>query len=371
VQPMFLIAGQAFIMKLSYGGKSTSEPMFLVFDKKLTGEPTQGVDLLQGMRIVHDVAANAIAISVSCNKHGMAPNFEFGMVQTTLDGDLKWARMFPANHNMNGIALPGDASHPYALTGAPDGSGYVIGGLAVVNGGGSYGKGRFAGYTQGRLVKVSPKGELVFDQRFQSRQPNTNVECYGISSTGAGDGYILSCGTGVEPELYPNEPEQMRTWMALVHRTDLDGKELWQRNYSSNRGPPYRNNAGEHIITTKEGGYAVFLDSQSCGNPNTGGNFALLLLDKDNTSGTARSSLPSETDDVVEGSTGSSSSSAAVRVGSGGNASRTAEDVSSEGDAWRQKMWARRRARHVSWLRSASASRGLTSHSSSWLSFKH
>lgn len=357
---MFLIAGTAFVMKLSYG-PNPRELMRVVFDKNITGTRSQGFtgfETSQGMRILHDESAKALVVSVSCRMPPNLASFEFGMVQTNLDGDVIWARIFPASHTLNGIAYKGIASHPYALTGAPDSSGYVIGGLAVIDDGKDYSQGRFRGYTQGRLAKVSPKGEFVFDQRLQSNQRHTNIECYGVSPAGAGDGYILACGTGVEPEVHPEDPEELRTWMALVHRTDLDGKQLWQRNYSSNKGPPFRNNAGEYIITTKEGGYAVFLDSQSCGNPNSGGNFGLLLLDKDNatTSGAIQPSEPSETGDV----------SAGFFDDRRGNTTMADEDTSPDGDAWRQKMWARRRAQPVFWARSASAS--TRPH---WLTFHH
>ena len=185
--------------------------------------------------------------------------------------------------------------------------------------------------TQGRLVKVSPKGELIFDQRFGSTQKDTNIECYGIAytagkgasaatsssadasarrsslalasadaSTGGGgggsssnDGYILACGTGVEPGSHPFDSVRLRTWMVLVHRTDSEGKALWQRNYSSNRRSvfgTYRNNAGEYIVATREG-VMLSTSTPSCGNQVTGGNFAL-MLPTPVVNGTVRPSLP-------------------------------------------------------------------------------
>lgn len=42
-----------------------------------------------------------------------------------------------------------------------------------------------------------------------------------------------------------------------------------------------QNNAGEYIVTTISGEYAVYADSQSLGSVDTGGNFAILLLEPD------------------------------------------------------------------------------------------
>ena len=69
--------------------------------------------------------------------------------------------------------------------------------------------------------------------------------------------------------------------MALVHRTDADGQPLWTHNYTTNDGPPYRNNAGEYIVAAADGGYALYVDSQSYGSAATGGNFALVRLASD------------------------------------------------------------------------------------------
>jgi hypothetical protein len=149
--------------------------------------------------------------------------------------------------------------------------------------------------------------------------------CYGLQPTPDG-GYILTCGTGVEPELHPQDSAQSKTWRVLVHRTDAHGVTMWENCYSDNSAsqsalflcfhpaalrkflmpcttnqPSLRvlwrgiiqmfthrrmtgqlhNNAGEFIITTRSGDYAVLADSQTLGSPSTGGNFAILLLDSD------------------------------------------------------------------------------------------
>ena len=61
-----------------------------------------------------------------------------------------------------------------------------------------------------------------------------------------------------------------------MHRTDGAGKQLWQAAYG-NRST-HLSNAGEYIIATRDGGYAVYIDSKEWGNPALGGSFALLRL---------------------------------------------------------------------------------------------
>ena len=154
-----------------------------------------------------------------------------------------------------------------------DGS-YVIGGLAVI-----YDASHIE-QCQGRMVAVSPKsGDLIFDKRFTSAIPDTNIECYGIQATLDG-GYIMTCGTGVEPELHPKDSPRSKTWRALVHRTDGGGNQLWQKDYTSNLD--LKSNAGEYIVATRDGGYAIYIDSKGEFGPGeTGGNFAVMRLAKD------------------------------------------------------------------------------------------
>ena len=168
-------------------------------------------------------------------------------------------------------------SDPYALTlGHNAGSTrYVIGGLAVI-----FDKNQIE-QCQGRLLAVAPiDGSVLFDKRFTSALPDTNIECYGVAETLDG-GYILTCGTGVEPELHPGDSQKSKTWRVLVHRTDSEGEEEWDTDYTTNDA--LKNNAGEYILSLREGGYAVFVDAQSYGPSGSGGNFAILKLAPDTT----------------------------------------------------------------------------------------
>ena len=164
----------------------------------------------------------------------------------------------------------------YALTIGNHDDVYLIGGLAVISDASG------ADQCQGRVLAVSPdSGNVQWDQRFTSSEKDTNIECYGIQTVRRDGGYILTCGTGVEPEVHPGDSDKSKTWRVLVHRTDSSGEMLWQDVYTSN--DKLQNNAGEYIISTRDDkGYAVFVDSQSWGPSSTGGNFAIMRLDSDN-----------------------------------------------------------------------------------------
>ena len=103
---------------------------------------------------------------------------------------------------------------------------------------------------------LTDSGDVQWDQRFTSSEKDTNIECHGIQTVERDGGYILTCGTGVEPEVHPHDSDKSKTWRVLVHRTDSEGAMLWQDVYTSN--DKLQNNAGEYIIATRnDDGYAV------------------------------------------------------------------------------------------------------------------
>lgn len=229
----------------------------------------------QGMRVLRDETRDRYVVSHTTTSKDRDGNFEFGMSAFSIESDkikTQWTRQFVADVSAN---LTGHASHPYALTIGNNDDAYVIGGLAVIN------DAQGLEQCQGRLLAVSPdSGDVQFDQRFTSSEKDTNIECYGIQTVERDGGYILTCGTGVEPEVHPHDSDKSKTWRVLVHRTDSAGEVLWQDVYTSN--DKLQNNAGEYIISTRnDKGYAVFVDSQSWGPGSTGGNFAIMRLDPD------------------------------------------------------------------------------------------
>ena len=97
-------------------------------------------------------------------------------------------------------------------------------------------------------------------------------ECYGVRAV-PGGGYVTACGSGVEPgnEFRPDDP--LNTWRAYVVRVTEAGTVQWQASY----GSPHANNAAELVLPTRDGGFAVFADSDEHGF-GEGANFALYKL---------------------------------------------------------------------------------------------
>ena len=66
--------------------------------------------------------------------------------------------------------------------------------------------------------------------------------------------------------------DPLNTWRAYVVRVTEAGTVLWQESY----GSPHANNAAEFVLPTRDGGFAVFADSDEHG-PGWS-NFALYKL---------------------------------------------------------------------------------------------
>lgn len=224
------------------------------------------------MRVVFDPSVPQYVVShtVSYDNGG---NIQMGMSAIGPDGVVRWTRGFPAAAQQG---YDGHASHPYALALAGAGGGYVIGGLAVIM---EAGANPPVEQCEGRMIRVNAGGGLVWDSRFLSTRQDTNVECYGVQATHDG-GFIMTCGTGVEPELHPGDSPRLKTWMALVIRVDGRGDKLYEQTYTDD--VDLKSNAGEYIIATRDGGYALYIDSKGTYGPgSTGGNFALMRLGPD------------------------------------------------------------------------------------------
>jgi len=266
--PMFLVEGSStFVAKITYDAKK----MAVVYDQVL--DDTQvGFRRFQGMRVVYDSSEKMYVVShtTSFDDTGVFPP-QMGMTALNTNGTVRWARRFDAG-TVGGYN--GFSSHPYALALDSAGGGYVIGGHVVFDDPAIHNIER----CQGRMIRVDSTGHVTWDTRWVSAQKDTNIECYGVQGTLDG-GFIMTCGTGVEPELHPADPQYLKTWMVLAMRVDSRGKKLWMHNFTTNAD--LQNNAGEYIVATREGEYAIFVDSQTWGPASTGGNFGLMKLTKD------------------------------------------------------------------------------------------
>ena len=156
-------------------------------------------------------------------------------------------------------------SHPYDFDAAH--GGYILTGHVATCADGCW---------DGWLVRVDAAGREVWNVSFG--EPNGGApermyeECYGVRAVPAG-GYVTACGSGVEPgnEARPDDP--LNTWRAYVVRVIETGAVRWPATY----GSLHANNAAEFVLPTRDGGFAVFADSDEHG-VGEGANFALYKL---------------------------------------------------------------------------------------------
>jgi hypothetical protein len=115
------------------------------------------------------------------------------------------------------------------------------------------------------LVKVGLKGDLQWQKSFgQPLGGNPRQifdECYGVKTIPDG-GFVLACGSGIEPENVRNRKDPRNTWAAYLVRTDDKGNLLWEYSYHT---PKEGHNAAEYIALCSDGGFLVFLDSDTAG----------------------------------------------------------------------------------------------------------
>ena len=131
------------------------------------------------------------------------------------------------------------------------------------------------------LLRRASDGALEWDRTFVDRDPAYwNIECYGVDATLDG-GYVVACGNG--PETIPPGVKwdcHQKTWTAFIYRADGQGKPLWTANVTD-AAAQCINDAAEHVVTARDGGYAVYVDSGTLGKRGTGGNFGLVVLGPD------------------------------------------------------------------------------------------
>ena len=102
-------------------------------------------------------------------------------------------------------------------------------------------------------------------------------ECWGVAPKYAADGtthdgYVMSCGTGIEgcnvllgPFVWAEcIGDPRRTWRALTVATDLEGERIYSRMDSygvgMNEGDPVGSSAGEFVFTNADGGHVIVTD---------------------------------------------------------------------------------------------------------------
>ena len=239
----FLVdTGSGFIMKLD----ADLDPFW---------ERTTAATMFQPLRVLPRTDAPGYATFGACR--GRAGQTVFCLAFSDQDG-----------HTAAPITYGTGTSHPYDFDAAPDGGFILAGHLATCP----------DGCWDGWLVRVDTAGRELWNLSFG--EPNGGApermfeECYGVRSVPSG-GFITACGSGVEPgnEARPDDP--LNTWRAYVVRVTEAGTMQWQHGY----GSPHANNAAEFVLPTRDGGFAVFADSDEHG-PGWS-NFALYKLTGD------------------------------------------------------------------------------------------
>jgi len=146
--------------------------------------------------------------------------------------------------------------------------GYILGGHTT-----SYGNGGWNAW----LVKIDGKGKLMWHKSFGEPlggdPKQVFDECYGVKTTPDG-GFVMACGSGIEPDNTKGKRDPRNTWAAYVIRMDAAGKLLWEYTYHT---PGRGHNAAEYINLCRNGGYIVFLDSDTEGRMGEA-NFGFLRL---------------------------------------------------------------------------------------------
>ena len=236
----FLVdTGGGFIMKLD----ADLNPIW---------ERATAATLFQPLRVLPRTDAPGYAVFGACR--GRGEQTVFCLAFSDRDG-----------HTAAPLTYGTGTSHPYGFDAAPDGGFILAGHLATCP----------DGCWDGWLVRVDAAGRELWNLSFG--QPNGGApermfeECYGVRSVPDG-GFVTACGSGVEPgnEARPDDP--LNTWRAYVVRVTEAGTVLWQESY----GSPHANNAAEFVLPTRDGGFAVFADSDEHG-PGWS-NFALYKL---------------------------------------------------------------------------------------------
>ena len=225
----FLVdTGRGFIMKLDAG-------LNVIWERAVAG------GMFQPLRVLPRAGAPGYAVFGACL--GPGEQTVFCLAFSDERGNVTAPVTYGAGE-----------SHPYDFDAAPDG-GFILAGHVMACPGGCW---------DGWLMRVDSAGGERWDVSFG--EPNGGApermfeECYGVRSV-PGGGFVTACGTGVEPGNEVRDGDPLNTWRAYVVRVTDAGTVLWQESY----GSPHANNAAEFVLPTRDGGFAVFADSDEHG----------------------------------------------------------------------------------------------------------
>jgi hypothetical protein len=218
--------GKCFLMKTDANGN-------LEWDKNLN-------PVFHGMRVLQ-TPDGGYAVCSNIQPEN-TEDLDFCLLKTDEKGELLWYKSY------GGDAL----ENCYDFDLAHD-NGFILGGHTR-----SYAKVKDG--WDAWLVKTDKDGNLQWHKSFGEPLGGDPLwiydEAYGVKSTLDG-GYVLACGTGVEPENAEDDNNPNNFWSSYVIKTNASGELQWEHIYKKEG----MHNAAEYINICKDGGYIVFLDA--------------------------------------------------------------------------------------------------------------
>ncbi len=221
-----IYGGKCFIMKTDANGN-------LEWDKTL--DP-----VFHGMRVLQTPDGGyAVCSNI---QRGNTQDLDFCLLKTDNNGDLTWYNSYGGEALENCFDF--DLAHD---------NGFILGGHTR-----TYTK--VVGGWDAWLVKTDSDGNLQWHSSFGEPMGGDPLwiydEAYGVRSTPDG-GYVLACGTGVEPENAEDDNNPNNFWSSYVIKTNASGELQWEHIYKKDD----MHNAAEYVNICKDGGYIVFLDA--------------------------------------------------------------------------------------------------------------
>ncbi|MCD6115678.1 T9SS type A sorting domain-containing protein [bacterium] len=239
--------GDGFIMKLDADGNVDWE---------------QIIDAPQGTKVREISDGFAVCSCVWNWTQSAGDQQDFCLIKTDNKGNTVWRKTYGGDKS--------DHLYDFDLT---DEGGYILAGHTL-----SYGVSNW----DYLLMKIDSAGEEVWHKIFgQPRGYDARYihdEAYGVRQTPDG-GFIICGGSGDEYSYsasgHPAGPSD--EWKVYLVKTDKRGEILWEGIY-----PPVSvgNNGGEYIGLTNDGGYIVFVDTDSQ-TPPAPNNFGFMKLASD------------------------------------------------------------------------------------------
>jgi hypothetical protein len=115
------------------------------------------------------------------------------------------------------------------------------------------------------IMRTDTEGNLLWEQTYDQLSNGTSKnlfdECYGVKQTSDG-GFVLACGSGIEPDHVSDEDSPDNLWAACLLKTDSLGEPCWTYVFHQ---PESGHNACEWVIPHGDGKYLMLLDSDHLG----------------------------------------------------------------------------------------------------------